>query len=524
MADELARSNEFPFEQRIAEAVSMGIPIEEIAQHFSDSKDKSHKLWLQQYKGLQVAERARERTGQTSEPSPTAEQSTLAKAQKWAEENPITTAALATGAAGLAAGGAYAIKERIKSNAEIRKERELAKIIPPGVQQQREELDFRKQQFAAEQEKLIRAETNNAIKTTKQSQLAADFENKFNIPFAQAQQFSGGEITNAKDAEIIGNAIRNKLSAAVNPIPGAVSNQPAGAPNAVNPMNELTQQPPAYPLIKPETPTPAAPAGAVAPAAPMQAAQSPAAPVVPPQTAPQVAPVAPAAPQAAPAAPSQPQTLMTGTGREVIAGQGPVPKRFPTEFKSPLDVPKGYVFVPGAQYIDTLRNDLGQATYTEHYKGREFPSTYEQALEEGKGINRSLNRPTREERKAQGIAPPEVTKGINRQVGQGKLVKVAGVAGSLVAIADIAKAAQQGNYGQAAAQGLDVATDYIPGIAQLKQGMSPTSAGAPVVPPQQISNAALLGSPYAQTDWAKTQRLREKAQAGRGTLPPSAYR
>jgi hypothetical protein len=182
------------------------------------------------------------------------------------------------------------------------------------------------------------------------------------------------------------------------------------------------------------------------------------------------------------------------------------------------------VFVPGAQYIDTLRNDLGQGTYTEQYKGREFPATYEQAVEEGKGINRSLNRPTREERKTQGIPPPETTKGITRQVGQGKLVKVAGVAGSLVAIADIAKAAEQGNYGQAAAQGLDVATDYIPGVAQLKQGMSPTSAGAPVVPPQQVANAALLGSPYAQTDWAKTQRLREKAGAGRGTLPASAYR
>jgi hypothetical protein len=285
-----------------------------------------------------------------------------------------------------------------------------------------------------------------------------------------------------------------------------------GVPSA-NPMDQLTAQPAAYPLIKPEPPAGTAPA-------PMQAAQPPAAPAAPPQ-APQAAPVAP---QAAPIAPSQPQTLMTGTGREVIAGQGPVPKRFPKEFASPLDVPKGYVFVPGAQYIDTLRNDLGQGTYTEQYKGREFPATYEQAVEEGKGINRSLNRPTREERKTQGIPPPETTKGITRQVGQGKLVKVAGVAGSLVAIADIAKAAEQGKYGQAAAQGLDVATDYIPVVSQLKQGMSPTSAGAPVVPPQQVANAALLGSPYAQTDWAKTQRLREKAGAGRGTLPASAYR
>jgi len=60
--------------------------------------------------------------------------------------------------------------------------------------------------------------------------------------------------------------------------------------------------------------------------------------------------------------------------------------------------------------------------------------------------------------------------------------------------------------------------------AMLPLGMDINAAGAPVLPPQQISNAALLGSPYAQTEWAKTQRLREKAGAGRGIAPPSAYR
>jgi hypothetical protein len=244
-------------QQSINTALEQKIPMSEIAKYLSSHPNPEFnsygKSWLEsQDSGLT-------RRKNFEEPS------LLVKAQQFAEENPITTAALATGAAGVAAGVGYAIKERIRTNAEIRKERELAKIIPPGVQQQREELDFRKQVFAAKQEELIRAETNNAIKTTKQSQLAADFENKFNIPFAQAQQFSGGEITNAKDAEIIGNAIRNKLSAAVNPIPGAVSNQPAGVPNAVSPMSQLKQPS-------------AAPVGAVAPAAPMQAAQSPVAP------------------------------------------------------------------------------------------------------------------------------------------------------------------------------------------------------------------------------------------------------
>ena len=244
MNDDLQQSIDTALEQKI----SMSDIARYLSSHPNPEFNSYGKSWLES----QNSGATRRKTFE--------EPSLLDKAQKWAEENPITTAALATGAAGVAAGVGYAVKERIRTNAEIRKERELAKIIPPGVQQQQNELDFKKQVFAAKQEELIRAETNNAIKTTKQSQLAADFENKFNIPFAQAQQFSGGEITNAKDAEIIGNAIRNKLSAAVNPIPGAVSNQPAGVPNAVSPMSQLKQ-----PF--------AAPAGAAAPTAPMQAAQ-----------------------------------------------------------------------------------------------------------------------------------------------------------------------------------------------------------------------------------------------------------
>lgn len=141
------------------------------------------------------------------------------------------------------------------------------------------------------------------------------------------------------------------------------------------------------------------------------------------------------------------QTLRTGTGREVTAGQGPVPQRFAKEYKSPTDVPKGFAFLPGGQYIDVLRNDLGQGTYTQQFTGREFPQTYPEAVEAGKNINRELNRPTREQLKAQGAAMPETTEGIVRKVGPSKAVKVAGALGALVAIPDLAKAesAQQRN-------------------------------------------------------------------------------
>jgi len=104
-----------------------------------------------------------------------------------------------------------------------------------------------------------------------------------------------------------------------------------------------------------------------------------------------------------------------------------------------------------------------------------------------------------------------------------KAIKAGGPAMLLMSIADAAKAAQQGKYGEAAVRSADVATDYLPMISQLKQGFAPTEASAPGVSKERIESSALLGSPYAQTEWAKTQRQKEKAGAGRGIAPPSAY-
>jgi hypothetical protein len=87
-----------------------------------------------------------------------------------------------------------------------------------------------------------------------------------------------------------------------------------------------------------------------------------------------------------------------------------------------------------------------------------------------------------------------------------KLVKAGGPALLLMSIADAAKAAQEGKYGEAAMRTADVATDYIPGVGQVKQALTPMEAGAPVVPPSRYEEAAKLGSPYYLTDWAKTQR------------------
>ena len=95
-----------------------------------------------------------------------------------------------------------------------------------------------------------------------------------------------------------------------------------------------------------------------------------------------------------------------------------------------------------------------------------------------------------------------------------KAAKVGGILGALIAIPDLVNAQTVGQRGMAGANLLE---SVLPLGAQINE------AGAPGVQQSQISQAALLGSPYAQTEWAKNQRLRERAGAGRGIAPPSAY-
>jgi hypothetical protein len=181
----------------------------------------------------------------------------------------------------------------------------------------------------------------------------------------------------------------------------------------------------------------------------------------------------------------------------------------------------------GKDLAKRLRNEVNQGQmigHNENYTSRVSPAILGMSPDTALGKEVAALRATQTGGTHGQLGQPatikdnSIIKGKNTVPG---LVKAGGPALLLMSIADAANAAQQGKYAEAAAQGLDIATDYIPGVAQFKQGMSPSTAGAPVVPPQQIANAALLGSPYAQTDWAKKQR--QKAGAGRGVAPPSAY-
>jgi len=183
---------------------------------------------------------------------------------------------------------------------------------------------------------------------------------------------------------------------------------------------------------------PVAPAEAVAPPAPVAQAPIETQPV---GKTPVEQPVATET-----AVPPPVQELRTGTNKPAFVGQGPEnPKKFKTEYAKVSDVPKGFAFVPGAQSIDTVRNNLGQDVYTREFTNRDLPASYEEAVQTGNEINRSLNRPTREQMKAQGIAPPEPVEGITKRIAGYKLVKVGGIAGALVAVTDLAKAAQTGD-------------------------------------------------------------------------------
>jgi len=221
-----------------------------------------------------------------------------------------------------------------------------------------------------------------------------------------------------------------------------------------------------------------------------------------------------------------PQDLVTGTGKPAFAGQGPEAvlnksgqPKFKPDYASINDVPSGYAFVPGAQYIDTPRQNIGQAEYTKAYSARPFPTSNDLAIQESKDINKLLGRATRAEAAAAGLPPAEITPGITKKTSAGtKPVRVAGTVGALMAISDLAKADTPGQRGMAGANLLEAILP--PGFM-----MGGAGEGSSNVP--SMDAAMLLGSPYAQSPQAKKLRQEQeyirKIGAGRGIAPPSAY-
>ena len=292
-----------------------------------------------------------------------------------------------------------------------------------------------------------------------QTKFAKDFEVKYGVPLATAEEISGGKITKQWEADIVGNAIKNQL-----PI-----------------------------TVKKEAPVIATTATT--------------------QPATMVTPVAPTA--------EAPATVSPVTPTETPAPKGPKKEPVVASFKTAKDIPEGFVFRPDVGNLDrSMYNILGP----EHRQYAKELLTGGQMFGNVKDVNAEVSKLSteyfkklqsqipetilsRDERRAQGIPSKFGNYGLQ---GFGKAAKVGGVAGTLFAVADLANA-------QTPEQKLAA------GEALLPIGMNPTEAGAPGVSAQTISNAYKLGSPYAQTEEAKLARLREKAGAGRGIAPPSAY-
>ena len=300
--------------------------------------------------------------------------------------------------------------------------------------------------------------------------------------------------------------------------------QPVAPPAAQAP---ITQAAPVAPEMPISTPITAAPVDAPAPV-PSAAPNSPVTSIVT-DTVKEMIQETPAQPMetAKPPAPvAPPQDLRTGTGKPAFAGMGPeaaVNKKgepkFKPEYADINAVPRGFAFVPGAQYIDTPRQNIGQAEYTKAFTDRPFPLTNEQAIQESKDINKMLGRATRAEMIAAGLPPAEITPGITKKTSAGtKPVRVAGTVGALMAISDLAKADTPGQRGMAGANLLEAILP--PGFM-----MSGAGAGSSTVP--SADAAMLLGSPYAQSPLAVKRRQEQeyvrKVGAGRGIAPPSAY-
>ena len=379
----------------------------------------------------------------------------------------------------------------------------------------------------------------------RQSPLNAYAEQKYGVPLADLEKASGGKLKTTTDVDVVGGAFSKGGEITVNPA-GAFT-QPSGyaqpntqavapnvAPTAVAPTDPLASRPNPYM-------TPSVEAG-VQTGNTAQAIQTVVAKEID-KTAGMyrdaqgnmVYPkeMSSAARTGAEAFSKQyPDIAKTleGKGQFAILGAGSGDNSLFNSYDSELmkrlrnEVNQGQMVGPDVNYTSRI-NPAIQAISPETALGKELADlkATQLANQSKGGTSGRLGIPATIGGEKGGLmkAPNQVR----------DIVKAGGPALLLMAMADAAKAAQQGKYGEAAVRGLDVATDTIPVISQLKQGLSPTSAGeGSTLSPekvQQLKNVNLLGSPYAQTVEAKKLREMEKyirkVGAGRGIAPPSAY-
>jgi hypothetical protein len=203
--------------------------------------------------------------------------------------------------------------------------------------------------------------------------------------------------------------------------------------------------------------------------------------------------------------PIAPKALKTGSGMPAFQGIAPTGTPFKKEFASIADVPSTHAFVPGGQLMDIIRNSVGQEAYTASLAKHGFPTTQKEAHAISRQINESMGRLNRDVAKDLNIGLGEPTKAISKKNPEGgKAFKVAGTLGALVLMSDLVNA-ETPEQKRKAIRNL--------GESFLPTSVTPTEAGAPVLPPGAYSESKKLGSPFHVFP-----------NQGRGIMPPSAYR
>ena len=207
--------------------------------------------------------------------------------------------------------------------------------------------------------------------------------------------------------------------------------------------------------------------------------------------------------------------------------RGPAPAvptgNYPTQqsFKSLKDIPEGFTFRPDVGNLDrSMYNILGP----EHRQlAKEF-LTSGQMFGQSADVNADVSKLTnqyfqrlqseipetilsRDARKMQGVPSDFGT--FSSKGGFGKGVKVAGVAGTLFSLADIANAAQQGKITEAGMKTADFATDFIPFVSQIKAALSPPTV-----------SSGTLDSPEARELFARAYAAKVGGGRGLGVPPP----
>jgi hypothetical protein len=462
-------------QQKIAEALDAGHPMSAIAEHLASHENPDYqaygKSWLESANALPTrkSDFQEEKKNLVGSITPMLD---------LANQNPNATLGLLGGAAATYAG--YKVKNALEDR-RIRRETHESEMEKNKAYVRQVELQAKN---VAGTPELTTKEIAQSVKQAegvtpqaKPNPLNAYAEQKYKVPLATLEQVSGGTLKSIADVDVVGGAFTKGGNISVNQT------------GAFTPKTDYTKTA-----------------------------------VVPKEFAPPLS-------QFDTSKLGEPfDVTRLGESRDPLANRGfqypvvPTAEPIPVE---PTEKPKSKVKKPISPEDSGLtKQELGMKKHLLHLYGAEdYPTSAEKAYAKVKDILGYT--PAYEPGKGGSLNPEEKGKvlayrkeniegpKVNLTKPMKDILKKGGEAAAvLVSTIEFANAKTREEKANA---GIDLLSAVLPPGADILE------AGAPTVNQQTIANAYKLGSPYAQTEQAKLARLRERAGAGRGIAPPSAY-